>query len=144
MPWFSIGAYKDALAVALGLRAGLSGVTVYAAYVHTDDLKREAIVLGNWTQTFEQITQGADGSYEEVYSIECSIVSKRVESPKAARDRALAIMEEVQAELEEDHTVGGTAWLSQFSGHTGEETYDAEGGRRCVLQFTIDMKAQPS
>jgi hypothetical protein len=144
MPWFSIGAYKDALAAALELRAGLSGVTVYAAEVHTGDLKREAVVLGNWTHTFEQITQGPAGTYEEVYSIECQIVSERPDSTTAARDRALAIMEEVQAELDEDHTVGGIVWDSQYSGHTGEETYDAEGGRRCVLQFTIEMKAQPS
>ena len=139
MATFTIGLFKDQLATSLRARPNLSGVTVYDAEEPTEDVAREHIVLGDWSETDEYLTLGP--SYNEEYDVTGRIFTKKPESAKAARDRAIAIMKEIKDQLDDDHTVNAKVFDARFSGYTAEEGIWSDQGRTCELTFTLHVEA---
>ena len=142
---FSVGEFKDQMKTSLEARGGLAGVTVYDYEVNTEDLDREAIVLGDWSGTDAPLTQGPGGTYAEEYDVTGRIITKAPDTAKAARDRGLAIMKEIKDQLDADHTVNSKVFFATFGGMTsGAEDLWSDGGRRCELEFVLNVEAHHS
>ena len=142
MATFTVGEFKDQLRTSLKARGGLAGVEVYDYEVNADDLDREAIVLGDWSGTDQPITQGPGGTYAEEYDVDGRIITYAPDTAKAARDRGLAIMKEIKDQLDADHTVNAKVFFATFGGMTaGREDIWSEQGRRCELEFVLNVEA---
>lgn len=142
MATFTVGEFKDQLQTSLRARGGLTGVEVYDYEVNTDNLDREAIVLGDWSGTDRPLTQGPGGTYAEDYDVEGRIITYAPDTAKAARDRGLAIMKEVKDQLDDDHTVNSKVFFAIFGGMTaGREDLWSDQGRRCELEFVLNVEA---
>ena len=139
MATLTAGAFKDALQTQLEARGGLSGVTIHDAETNTEDLKREHVVLGDWTGTDDYLTLGT--TYDETYIVDGRVIVRAPDSAKAARDRAIAILKEVKDQLITDPTVNATVFEARFSGYSGTEDIWQDQGRTCECEFTIDVEA---
>ena len=152
----TIGTFLDAFRMALTERAGLANVNIYTAYVSDEDMGAESIVLswGDPEADYDYTVGTAQDKVGEEFEVPCRIWVTRhgaAESDiKAARDRALALIEEVHDQLAVAYTnrvdrssaLGvDTAFidnwrLEQRMGGSGDV------GRDCRLFFTIRCKAR--
>lgn len=135
---FTVSDWKAAFKTDLEGRAGLSSVTIYDAETNTEDLAREHVVLGDWEQNVEYITFRTK---EESYVVDGRVSVKKPNTAKAARDRALAILAEVETQLDSDPEGSATVWDALFVGYRAEERVDADNGRVCDIEFQIEVKA---
>ena len=151
----TVGAFLDGLRAALVVRAGLVGVNVYSGPVSIDDLGVESIILGapgDISATYEYNIGTPRDRVDEEYTIPCGIwivVHGGGETRiKAARDRALALIDEVHDQLasytnrvDRSAAIGAdrafiTSWdMEQMIGFEGSSARD------CRIRFTITCNA---
>lgn len=148
----TVGSFLDALRTVLAARSGLSGVNIFTGGVDDVSAGPEAIVFA--------VTKVESGEYErktaayhevwEEYPVTGRVwITKPGAGEtviKAARDRALALLEQVTDALDAYETTAAcqsalgvddaqvTGWsLEQFIG---------DGYRDCRIEFTVSVKAR--
>ena len=137
----SIPTVLDALVDALKLRPGLSGVGVFAAPAG-DSGPVECL---EFTEIeLEEEARSMGGNRLESYTLKAAVFTI---SPGAgavpagkARERALAIVAEVETYMNDDPTIGGTCLDSDFISATIKQGYTPEG-RVCQTEITIRVQA---
>lgn len=132
----SISDWKAAFKEDLEGRAGLSGVSIFDAEPTVDRRNRESIVLGDMDLDVEYISFLTQ---EESWTVTGDIQIHKPNTAKAARDRALALLEEVRAQIAADPEASTSVWDSQFLGASIEEDVYPEGGRWCRVEFRIGV-----
>ena len=132
----AIGTWKEEYAADLAARPGLNGVTVYDAEETAVEVDREHIILGDWTSDMRRLTFGVT---EEVATVECTIIINKPNSAKAARDRAVALLDECRQQLLTDPESSSSVWDTEFVRYEVEETPYAENGRKCELSFFVEV-----
>jgi len=138
MSTFTVSDWKAAFKTQLELRGGLTGVTIYDAEENTDNIDREAIIVGDWEATNTRIAFGVD---EESYVVTGEVRIWKPDTALAARNRALALLKEVKDQLVTDSETSSTVFDTMFLGYSAEEGIYADGGRICTLEFTIQVEA---
>ena len=146
----TVGTFLDNLVTVLTARAGLAGVNIYSASIDDLSAGQEAIVFAvEASQSeYENPTMAANETFEN-YTIEGRTwVTKPGAGEtviKAARDRALALIEEVHDALTAyDTTAAYVAALGVDKARVQGwklEQYIGDGYRDCRLSFTIHVKA---
>jgi hypothetical protein len=141
----SIGTFLDAVRAALLLRAGLSGVHVFTGPVDNLSIGTEAIVFAvDSTEVQQDYPTVPQREAFETYAVEGRIwIVKQGAGEtaiKAARDRALAIMNEVQSACITDKTMSGSVRDLKLTSYKLEQ-FPIDGGRDCRIAFTIDVQA---
>lgn len=147
----TVAAFLDALRAALIVRAGLAGVNVYSGPVSLEDMGEESIILGApgaIEGEYKYIVGTPQDRVDESYTIPGGIWIVKTGGGetriKAARDRALALLEEIHDQLagytsrvDRAAALGAdrafiTGWeMEQFIGPEGEKARD------CRIKFTI-------
>lgn len=146
----TLPAFLDALRTALAARAGLSGVNVYTADVDPESAGTEFIILGGEEIAIEmERPLAAATRVFETYSVPCFLQILKPGAGetiiKSARDRAMALLEEVVDYLQ---SVKGTAAMTSALGvrkayvtnvRMSQDIRDA--ARTCQLFFDIAVEA---
>lgn len=146
----SIPAFLDALKALLDARAGLIGpplVTVSTGDLGTET-PREAIVLYG-TPTAEREEVGMRGpagfSYDHNVTVAGAIwIVKAGQGEtviKQARDRAFAVLNEVDATLAASPSVSSTCYFAAVTADVLEQGAN-DDGRWCQISFTITYRAR--
>jgi len=158
------GTFLDATAVQLAARAGLAGVRIFTCPVLPEDLGKEAIELGEEIPIQREIASMGSSDVEESFTVTGSILVAKSfakattlqatinAAAKAARDRALAILEEVTDELATNDTMAtgtpavGTVRDVQMGEFTIRQAMAPEGqlGRVCWVEFTLEVQNHTS
>ena len=147
--------FIDALVAALQARAGLAGVNVYGCPVAPEDLGKEAIELAAETDVVQTAAAMGSTDIEESFDVKGSIVCftpMPAEATKVAtingaaktvRDRACAILGEVESELSTNDTVTATVRDAHTTSIKVNQGMAPEGqlGRWCAIEFTISAEA---
>lgn len=147
----TVGTFLDNLVTLLGVRAGLSGVALYSAAIDDLSVGQEGIVFAVESQSteYEYPTVPAVQAWE-TYNVEGRLWIVKPGAGEAAiktaRDRALALLEEVHDQLASYTTTAAclaalgvddariTAWTL--------EQYPGDGYRDCRIAFTIAVHAR--
>lgn len=136
-----VGTVLDAIRAALILRTGLEGVKVFSGPVSEKDAGLECIAFGNGRLNEEAMAM--QGNRWEIWSIggEVRIVKSWVgdiePTIKATRDRALAILAEIETHVNDTYT-GGLPDVELTSGEI-EQSFNPEG-RVCSIGFELAIK----
>jgi hypothetical protein len=155
MPATAVPAFLDALVAALQARGGLAGVSVYSCPVSPEDLGKEAIELAAETDIEQTVAAMNSTHIEESFDVKGSIICfapmpagvTKVATINAAakkvRDRACAILGEVESELSTNDTVTATVRDAHTTGIKVSQGLAPEGqlGRWCAIEFTISAEA---
>lgn len=137
----AIGTTIDAIRAGLASRSGLSEVNVFSGTVPVEEAGRECIALGYATLSEEAAAMG--GTREETWTVTGSEI--RVVTPwqryteatiKAARDRALEILAEVEGYLNDTYV--GTLPDAQLTAAELSQNFVAEG-RECRVTFEMTI-----
>lgn len=146
----TLPAFLDALATALGARAGLSGVKVFTAPVDPGELGKEAIELGDEVDIEQERASMSSTVLEESYPVPGSIMcfapikTTSNAAAKTARDRCATILEELTDELSTNDDMTNTVRDCRIATQKWRQGMAPEGqlGRVCWVQFTIEVEAQ--
>ena len=155
MPATALPSFLDALAAALQARGGLAGVSVYTCPVSPEDLGKEAVELAAETDVEQTVAAMGSTDIEESFDVKGSIVcfspmgagATKVATINAAakkvRDRACAILGEVESELAGNDTVTATVRDAHTTSIKVNQGLAPEGqlGRWCAIEFTITAQA---
>ena len=155
MPATALPALLDALVAALQARGGLAGVSVYSCPVSPEDLGKEAIEFAAETDVTQEIAAMSSTHIEESFDVKGSIIcftpmpagATKVATINAAakkvRDRACAILGEVESELATNDTVTATVRDARTTAIKVSQGMAPEGqlGRWCAIEFTITAEA---
>lgn len=150
----TLGGFLDGLVLALSARAGLDGVNVYSARVSPEDEGEEAVIIGDEAieLTFDRLTAPKHQVFES-YEVPCRVLIQKSgggeTTIKAARDRALAILEEVVDELDSSATDSITAYAALgvrkarvTGGRLRQGVEPASGERVCAVEFSVEVAAE--
>jgi len=155
MPATALPALLDALVAALQARPGLAGVNVYGCPVAPEDLGKEAIELAAETDVVQTIAAMDSTDVEEAFDVKGSIVcftpmpagastaATINGAAKTVRDRACAILGEIESELATNDTVTATVRDAHATSIKVNQGMAPEGqlGRWCAIEFTISAEA---
>ena len=155
MPATALPALLDALVAALQARPGLAGVAVYSCPVAPEDLGKEAIELAAETDVVQTAAAMDSTDVEESFDVKGSIVCYHAmpagaghvatinAAAKVVRDRACAILGEVESELATNDTVTATVRDARTTSIKVNQGMAPEGqlGRWCAIVFTISAEA---
>jgi hypothetical protein len=155
MPATALPTFIDALVAALQARGGLAGVNVYGCPVSPEDLGKEAIEFAAETDVTQEIAAMSSTHIEESFDVKGSIIcftpmpagATKVATINAAakkvRDRACAILGEVESELASNDTVTATVRDAHTTSLKVNQGMAPEGqlGRWCAIEFTITAQA---
>lgn len=138
----------DALKTRLEARAGLANVTIATGPLG-DETPLEAIVFFsiNGDQDWAQIGKAAlgAGSRRDTYTVEGAIwIAKPGAGElviKQTRDRAAAVLGELENELRADPSVAGAVRTCQLTGVAMEQGMDDQG-RWCQVSFQLGAMAR--
>jgi hypothetical protein len=141
----SLGAFLDALRDALCERDGLSGVRVFTGPVGEKDIGPENIVLAveetGVDQDYPTVPQRESF---ETYEVEGRIWIVKPGSGesviKAARDRALEILTQVQSECIGNDTMDGTVRDVLLVSYTMSQ-FALDAARDCRIAFILRVQA---
>lgn len=129
----------------LGLRAGLSGVRVYALPQRAEDLGREFVVLAaevSGEQSFPLLgTQIKDEEFFLNGTIGVLLAGTGDDVALAALTRALAIYGEIEDAVRTDPQIGGTARVAQLTEFRHSQGA-ADAGRYHEMAFTTRVQTR--
>jgi hypothetical protein len=142
----SLGAFLDAIRNALLDRPGLADVNIYTGPVGPTEVGEENIVFAvdptSVNQDYPTIPQR---EAFESYDVEGRIWTVKPGSGepviKEARDRALAILNQVQSEVIGNKTMNGSARDLLLTGYELEQ-FVLDGARDCRISFTLNVQAE--
>jgi hypothetical protein len=138
----AIGTVLDAIRAALVLRVGLLDVNVFSGPVPLETAGLECIAFGDGKLKEAEDTMG--GNREETWEVEGETCANKswegtVEATiKAARDRAVALLAELESHLNDTYD-GDYPNVDLTAGEMVQE-FTAEG-RRCSIYFTLTVTA---
>ena len=139
----------------LAVRVGLAGVSIFSCPVAPEDLGKEAIEFASETNVEQTIAAMSSTDIEETFTVKGSIIcyspmvgaTSKVASinhaAKTARDRAVAILGEIESELSGNATVTSTVRDARTTELKISQGLGPEGqlGRVCFVEFTIEAEA---
>jgi hypothetical protein len=145
----SIPGFLDALKALLDARAGIVGpplVTVATGDLAADTPPEAVLLFGATGPRTEVGMRGPQGfSYDQDVIVRGAIWIVRPgqgeTTLKAARDRAYALLGEVEAQLKATPTVTGTCQYAAVSDETLEQGVN-DAGRWCQLSFEMQYRAR--
>ena len=143
----TLPAFLDATYTALHNRAGLASVNVFTCPVDPAQLGKEAIELADSVEVTQARASLGSDDLEESYDVKGSVLvfaqGTSNAAAKVARDRALAILEEVTDEIAGNETMTSTVRDVTITGQTWTQGYAPEGqlGRFCRVEFTLACEA---
>lgn len=137
-------AAMTALQVALDARAGLDGVPVRsAASLRADGPTREAVELWD-TEADQDWRLLGNRRKEETYRIHGGIYALKAGNSEAVvtatRARAVALLNEINAALADDPTIGGTVRVARLARNRLDQDF-TDAGRWCLIEFWIECEA---
>lgn len=139
---WTLPSYLDALVTNLKARPGLTGVQVWSAPIATDEFELEAIAFID-VLTDEESAALGDRRREEIYTIEGVIEVNKPgmgdDVAKEARDRAAALLSEIETEIRDDTTQGLSPTVVRRSEIVTINLRQRirEKYRRCIIEFDI-------
>lgn len=141
----SLGAFLDAVRAALLARPGLAGVRIFTAPVGEQDIGAENIVFAvEKTRVDQDYPTVPQRESFETYNVEGRIW---IVTPgggeaaiKAARDRALAILTQVQSECIANDTMTGSVRDVLLISYELEQ-FALDGARDCRIAFILKVQA---
>jgi len=133
-----------ALQVALDARAGLDGVPVRSApSLRADGPTREAVELWD-TEADQDWRLLGNRRKEETYRIHGGIYALKAGNSEAVvtatRARAVALLNEINAALADDPTIGGTVRVARLARNRLDQDF-TDAGRWCLIEFWIECEA---
>lgn len=132
----------DQLKTSLEARGGLSGVQVGTAPLG-DETQREAIIFFGVDGTQEWGILSESSPKEDTYTIEGAIWINKPGAgevtAKAARDRAVAIFAEVEAQVRSDQTINGLVMMCEAQSVRLEQGSNTNG-RWCQISFDLRIQ----
>ena len=138
----AIGTTIDDIRAGLASRAGLSEVNVFSGTVPVEEAGRECIALGY--ATLSEVAAAMGGVREETWTLAGSEIrviagwqGDTEATIKAARDRALEILAEVEGYLNDTYT--GSLPSAQLTGAELSQNFVAEG-RECRVTFELTIE----
>lgn len=138
----AIGTIKDALVAALKLRANLAGVNIFSGFVGVEEAGVECIALED--ARLVEVAAAMGGNRIETWEIDGEVAAVKPWTGgtteltiKAARDRAVALLAEIETHLND--TYAGELPSAQLIGAELSDLIGAEG-RVCVISFTLSMQ----
>lgn len=127
----------DNFAAALALRSGLSGVQIATGPLGGESA-RESIQFFTGRDNQDHVTTGR--RRESTFSLDGAVwvlkPGKNETVIKAARDRAQALLAEIEDELRTDPSIGGTVRESGITDYDLDQGVNPDG-HWCQLDFTI-------
>lgn len=147
----ALGTFLDEYRTQLVARAGMADVVVVTGAGDQVDQWTDLVELYRADVTREQIAMGTGGSglVREVYSVEGRIRIRRTgtvttadgadATAKAARDRALAILNELVGEFDDDETVNATAKKAALESYSWEDGL-MEEGHVAEIEFVVEAE----
>ena len=142
MATITIGTILDALRTQLDARGGLSGVTVSTG--PTGDPPPESIEFSDVEIDDDYFGMGNPPSKLATYTISGQVFVRRPgkgeDAIKLARDRAVAIIEEVRDEVTGDITVGASTLHAKFSTASMRQGVTDPPSRTCAFDFTVEIE----
>jgi hypothetical protein len=142
----SLGVFLDSIRARLMERSGLAGVRVFTGPVGDKDIGRENIVFGvdpiEVDQAYPTVPQR---EAFETFSVEGRIWIVKPGGGeaviKAARDRAMAVLSEVQSECVTNHTMDGAVRDVLLTSYKLEQ-FPLDAARDCRIAFNLDVKSE--
>jgi hypothetical protein len=152
----TLGPFIDALVAALQVRPGLARVNIFGCPVDPEDLGSEGIEFAEEVSIEQAPAAMMSTAKEESYAVSGSILVAAAAAPlsspvatvngaaKVARDRCLAIVEEVTDELATNDTMSATVRDAQIVSMDVHQAMapEAQLGRICWAEFVIAVKAR--
>ena len=142
MATITIATVLDQFKVQLDARGGLSGVTVTTG--PTGDPPPESIEFSDVDITDEYFGMGNPPSKLATYTISGQVFVRRPGKGEAAiklaRDRAVAIVEEVRDEVTGNITVGAATLHASFSTASMRQGVTDPASRTCTFDFTVEIE----
>ena len=135
---FTVSDWKAAFKADLEGRVGLTGVTIYDSEESTADLAREHVVIGDFEVDYEFISLRVQS---ERYAVTGRVSVIKPGSAKAARDRVLALLDEVKSQIDSDREASASVWDSRFVRYSVEERIAPDNGRIAIAEFVIEVEA---
>ncbi len=136
---------QDALKAALDARPGLTGVPVTVGYPAGGPNVEHIWIAGqvtDWTREWET-TAVANAPIREEFTLELYVVvSRRVRTFEEVRVRLLAILDEIEAAVTADFTLGGAVAVATLTGGEIQEGIDDErrsGGAELRVRCEADL-----
>lgn len=147
----SVGTFLDKFRDALASRAGLSGVNIYTAPVDYVSLGPESILFAFEAASSDYEYYFPPRQVDETYQVKGGIWIVKTGAGesviKEARDRALALLEEVQDQLAVSSATTALSLAAlgvddaRITSWTIEQ-YAIDGGRDCRVSFTVECRAK--
>ena len=136
----TVTTFRSALVAALSARAGLNGVQIGYG-VPPGAISREHILLGQVSGTQEFNAIGAQHKFEDYeVSLHIGVLREGVQQ-QPCDERAMALMAEVEQQLRDDLTVGGTVISAQL-GRFQLDGLASDTTREARINTTIAVKAR--
>lgn len=136
-------AFLDAFRTQLLARGGLAGVTVWTAHPG-DDLGTEDIVFHTVTGDQQPQSFSSPHNREEIYQVAGFIFCLKPGAGetviKQARDRATAILAEVENQMRTDPTAAGSILFGQLQDHKLLQSVKEEG-RWAMWEFNCSVRS---
>lgn len=136
----AIPAFKSALVDALIRRTGLAGVQILSA-PEFKEIAYESIQFHDVSG--DQEWAGATRNREEEFDVDGMVWAAKPGSDEAiyreVRDRAFALLAEVEDELRTSPRVGNTVRLAEVTHIETTEGADPEQGRVCRIDFKVHV-----
>lgn len=126
------------------LRGPLTGVNVFTAHPG-DEAGTEAVILHTVRNHQSPQGFGAPHLREETYVVEGVVFIARGGAGetviKDARDRATALLVEVETQVRDDPKISGTVASAQIGDQVLEQGFNADLGRFAQWRFEIEVQA---
>lgn len=136
--------YLDTLQARLAARPGLADVHVVSGVIDPDRAAKPDVLMLFGTEMEQSFGAQGNRRMEEVYDVVGQIIVMRAgageERIVATRERAKAILAEVETEVREDVQLGGLVrqhWISRVELDQGY----SDKARSCFVTFRITAKA---
>lgn len=138
----TVAAFKAALLTQLQARSGLSGVQVTYGWP-SGALQRESIMLGHVqvTQEFRVIGRPDRKMEEYDVTVHITVIREGAGQQQAADERSLALLAELEGELQSNATMNNTVLTATVGAYTLEPMAN-ENTRQATLTATIHVQAR--
>jgi hypothetical protein len=142
----TVSTFLAALRIALQARAGLAGVTVSTGPLGDGVGGQESIEFGHVDNTIDWHAIGRKAR-EENYMVDgwifVTVYGGDEAAISAARDRAVALLDEVNTCLVADPSVGGVVTVAQVTAWALDQAITGQNtnARGAAIEFTTSVKA---
>lgn len=136
----AVGSVLDTIVAALKALSGLTGVNVFSGPVGAEEAGREWIIFDE--ARLVEVAAAMGGNREETWDVDGALMAAKPWqgttelSIEAARDRALAILAEIETHLNDTYT--GNLPDVELTNARLTQDFGPEG-RSCLIEFTFRL-----